>query len=196
MKKVAIENSDAPSETDSDEPGFHRRKLSDPLGTTDLALNYYRLAPGEALPGGLHAHGDQEEVFVVLEGEATFETYTPPEVAEVTVAEGEAIRFAPGEFQSGRNDAERELVILAMGAPRDSEDVRFPLQCPDCGHGEMRLRTAEGEPTLVCSDCGTERVPRDCPDCGHELRAALGETEPIVVCSNCGAEFENPPFDA
>ncbi|MFH5800177.1 hypothetical protein [Haladaptatus sp. CMAA 1911] len=37
-----------------------QRKLSDPLGTTDIAINYYRLAPDEGLPGGLHTHMDQE----------------------------------------------------------------------------------------------------------------------------------------
>jgi len=52
---------------------------------------------------------------------------------EVTVSEGEVIRFAPGEFQSGKNDSDGEVVAFAMGAPRDSEDVRVPQDCPECG---------------------------------------------------------------
>jgi len=36
-------------------------------------MNYVELAPGDAFPGGLHTHGDQEEVFYVLSGIATFE---------------------------------------------------------------------------------------------------------------------------
>jgi uncharacterized cupin superfamily protein len=48
-------------------------RLSAALDATSVAINRYRLAPGEEFPGGLHAHADQEEVFVVLEGEATFD---------------------------------------------------------------------------------------------------------------------------
>ncbi|WP_458207299.1 cupin domain-containing protein [Haladaptatus sp. NG-SE-30] len=192
MEKVAIDDVDKSAVgTDSD-----RRKLSGPLGTTDVAINHYRLAPGEGLPSGLHAHRDQEEVFVVVEGEATFETYTSWRGGErVTVGAGEAIRFAPGEFQSGRNDSDDELVVLALGAPRDSDDVRIPVDCPECAHDEMRLETGEGVPTFVCPACGSERVPQGCPECGHELRVTLGEdAQTVVVCSACDAEFENPPF--
>lgn len=184
-----------------------RRSLSEPLRTTDVAINHYRLASGEELSGGLHAHMDQEEVFVVIEGEATFETYTllrdadcesdetASEGGEVTVGAGEAIRFAPGEFQSGANESDDELVVLAMGAPRDSEDVRIPADCPECSHDDMRLEIGESALTFVCPDCGAERVSQGCPECGHELRVALGEeTQTVVVCRNCGAEFENPPF--
>lgn len=129
-----------------------RRGLSDPLGTTDLALNRYRLDPGERFTSDLHAHMDQEEVFVVVEGEATFET---PD-GEVTVEEDEAVRFAPGEFQSGKNDADAELVAFALGAPRDTEDVRISRECPDCGHGNVRLIPNEDGFGLQCPECGTE----------------------------------------
>lgn len=180
-----------------------RRGLSEPLGTTDVAINYYRLSPGDGFPGGLHAHTDQEEVFVVVEGEATFETLTSrsnegraSEGGSVTVGAGEVVRFAPGEFQSGRNESDDELVVLALGAPRDSGDVRIPVDCPECTYGDMRLETGEGVLTLVCPDCGAERVPQGCQDCGHELSVTLGgETRTIVVCPDCGAEFENLPFD-
>jgi uncharacterized cupin superfamily protein len=124
MKQILIDSVE-PSVREND---IKRRDLSDPLGTTDVAINHYRLAPGERFPGGLHTHMDQEEVFFVLEGEATYETID----GEVTVREGEAIRFAPGEFQSGKNASDRELVVCAMGAPRDSEDIRIPVRCPEC----------------------------------------------------------------
>ena len=129
-----------------------RRGLSDPLGTTDFALNRYRLDPGERFSGGMHAHMDQEEVFVIVEGEATFETTD----GEVTVGEAEAIRFAPGEFQSGRNDSDGEVVAFAMGAPRDSEDVRLPQSCPECGHDDVRAIPGENGFDLQCPDCGAE----------------------------------------
>lgn len=132
-----------------------RRGLTEPLGTSDLAINRYRLEPGERFSGGLHAHMDQEEVFVVIDGEATFET--PDE--EVSVGAGEAIRFAPGEFQSGKNDSDAAVLAYALGAPRDSEDVRIPTECPECGHDDMRAIPGEDGFDLVCPDCGTESEP-------------------------------------
>jgi len=132
-----------------------RRGLSDPLSTTNLAVNHYRLTPGERLSGSLHTHTDQEEVFVVIEGEATFERLDDD---DVTVGAGEAVRFGPGEYQSGVNDGDGELRVLGLGAPRDSEDVRVPQSCPECGHENLRiLPTEDGEGFVtVCPECGTE----------------------------------------
>jgi mannose-6-phosphate isomerase-like protein (cupin superfamily) len=107
MEKVTIDDVE-PSAFGSD---IDRRGLSDPLGTTDFAINRYRLDPGERFSGSLHAHMDQEEVFVVVEGEATFETLD----GEETISDGEAIRFTPGEFQSGKNDADEPLALAEAG---------------------------------------------------------------------------------
>ncbi|TYL38445.1 cupin [Natronococcus pandeyae] len=139
-----------------------RRVLSDPLDTDHLAIAYYALEPGERFSGSVHAHADQEEVFVVLEGEATFETRD----GEIVVGQDEVIRFAPGEFQSGRNDADEALVALALGAPRDGEDVRIDripvlddrdVSCPDCDQDSMRIPT-DGRSGLVCPACDAELV--------------------------------------
>lgn len=148
MERVSIDDVE-PSAFGSD---IDRRGLSDPLGTSDMALNRYRLDSGERFSGGLHAHMDQEEVFVIVEGEATFETTD----GEVTVGAGEAIRFAPGEFQSGKNDSDGAVVAFAMGAPRDSEDVRVPEDCPECDHDDMRAVPADDGFDLVCPECGAE----------------------------------------
>ena len=168
-----------------------RRGLADALETTNLALNQYRLAAGEGLPGGLHAHMDQEEVFVVLEGEAIFETLD----GELSVPEGNIIRFAPGEFQSGRNAGESPLIVLALGAPRETEDMRIPMACPDCDHENLRLDTVDLL-TFVCPGCDATHEPRDCPDCGHEtLKITLDDrTRPVVLCPRCDATFESIPL--
>jgi transcription elongation factor Elf1 len=129
---------------------------------------------------------DQEEVFIVVEGEATFETMD----GEVAVGEDEVIRFAPGEFQSGKNDSEERVVAFALGAPRDSEDVRIPLECPECSHGDRRPMIVDNREVLVCPNCGVESAA-ECPECGqNSMRAILsGDTEkPVGVCRNCGAE--------
>ncbi|UPV73346.1 cupin domain-containing protein [Halorussus limi] len=208
MEKAAI--ADAEPE---DLGGGEARRLSDPLDATGLALNRYRIPPGQEFPSGLHAHGDQEEVFVVLAGTATFERLGPDreDAGEVAVRAGEAVRFAPGEYQSGRNavseprsddsEAERsessggdaDLVALALGAPRDSDDVRVPLDCPECGHGYLHPEAGPDGVTLDCPDCETANVPRGCPDCGAEMRVALGEgSETVVRCPECSAEAETP----
>jgi uncharacterized cupin superfamily protein len=153
MEHVSIDDVE-PSAT---ERGIDRRKLAEPLDTSNLAINRYVLEPGERFAASLHAHMDQEEVFVVLEGEATFELRD----GEVAIGEGEAVRFAPGDFQSGKNDSEDKVVALALGAPRDSEDVRIAripeigeIACPECGRSDMRIPD-EGT-DLVCPDCGAE----------------------------------------
>ena len=159
MQKVSID--DVPPEPAAE---YHadRRPLSDPLNTSDVALTRYVLEPGERFSGSVHAHMDQEEVFVVLEGEATFET----DGGEVTVGEDEAIRFGAGEFQTGWNDGDGPVVALALGAPRDTEDVRISripvledrdVACPDCGHDHMRV-SGDEEAGLVCPACGSRLV--------------------------------------
>ncbi|RDI71167.1 cupin domain-containing protein [Halopelagius longus] len=187
MERVSLDD----AESDSLGDGSERHRLSAALGTTGFALNRYRLAPGDGFPGGLHAHADQEEVFVVVRGTATFETMD----GEIAVDAGEAVRFAPGEFQSGRNDSDGVLVAFAMGAPRQTDDVRVPVECPDCGRDDVRVEAGGDGPTFVCPDCGSERTPRPCPDCGSpELEVTLGdERRTVTACRNCGAEFDSPP---
>jgi len=158
MEKAAIDVVD-PETFDPESRTHDRRKLTGPLNASDVSLVRYVLEPGERFSGALHAHMDQEELFVVVEGEATFETRD----GEVTVSEDEAIRFAPGDFQSGKNDGDEDLVAFALGAPRDTEDVRIAripgvgeIACPDCGHDNMRIPDEEDGP-LVCPECGAER---------------------------------------
>nr|WP_313691743.1 hypothetical protein [Halobaculum sp. XH14] len=57
-------------------------------------MNYFELAPSESFGYAYHRHSDQE-VFYVQSEMTTFEI----EIGEVEVGAGEAIRFAPGEFQ-------------------------------------------------------------------------------------------------
>ncbi len=187
MERASI----AASDSVGGDGAIDARDLAAALGTTNVAINHYRLPPGAWFPAGLHAHQDQEEVFLVVEGAATFETLS----GYVTVESGAAIRFGRGEFHAGRNDADRDLVALALGAPRESQDVRIPVSCPECGREDMRLRTGDDGVTFACPTCGTERTPVPCPECGHDdLRVTLGpEMRPVVVCRGCDTRVETPP---
>lgn len=176
---------------DDVEPGARggdaaRSELTTPLGTTDVAINHYWLGPDERA-AGLHAHADQEEVFLVVDGAATFETLD----GEVVVDEDAAIRFAPGELHSGAIAIGSPVTVLALGAPPDSEDVRIPLPCPECGRDDGRAGpAADGEtPVLVCPNCGAE-ADATCSTWGdddvHAELAEDGDT-PVGVCRSCGA---------
>ena len=136
-------------------PAAVRRILGPVLETTDVAVNYYELEPGDSFGFGYHRHSDQEEVFYVLQGTATFET----EDGDVRVGPDEAVRFAPGEWQRGTNDGEERVVALAVGAPKDSGDTEMVRECPDCGdRTEQTVDWADDGEALVtlCLDCGAQ----------------------------------------
>ncbi|AFZ73445.1 cupin domain-containing protein [Natronobacterium gregoryi] len=159
MKRLSID--DLEPEPYDEDLHTDRRDLTEPLSLEGVSVVQYALEPGERFSGAAHAHPDQEEVFVVLSGEATFEVGREADddgPRTVRIGESEAVRFAPGEFQTGWNDADERLVALAFGAPRDSTDIRIDripvlgesVTCPDCGHDHMRI----GDEGLVCPDCG------------------------------------------
>ena len=178
MERIDLESTDGETRG-----GVERRRLGDALAADNVAINHYRVPSGERI-AGLHAHADQEEVFVVQEGAVTFETLD----GRVHIADEEAVRVPPGEFQSCHNAADNEAVVLALGAPPDSEDVRVPVGCPACDADEHRLTFPDGEEVLECPDCGAETEPT-CEACGGaEIRVVLdGSGSPVERCRDCGA---------
>jgi len=163
------------------------RRLSDALDADTVAINHYSVASDERV-SGLHAHGDQEEIFVVLDGTATIETLD----GVVQLESSEVLRFPPGEYQSVRNEHAEPVELLAIGAPPESEDVRIPLPCPDCGHEFRRPSVTESGPVLQCPACGAQEAAT-CSNCGGEsLCAVLGPNgDPVSSCSDCGMTEEH-----
>jgi uncharacterized cupin superfamily protein len=130
--------------------GASVRSLTEALGLGNVAINHYTLAPGERFSSGMHTHEDQEEVFYVLSGEAVFET---PD-GEVTVGASEAVRFAPGDYQTGKNAGDEPVEALALGAPKGSTDVRVPFPCTECDSENLRAIPGEDGFTFECPECG------------------------------------------
>jgi uncharacterized cupin superfamily protein len=180
MERIALED----LESGTSDVGAAAGGLSEALGATDVGINHYTVAPGDRI-SGLHAHGDQGEIFLVPEGIATIETL---DAGTFEVESGAAVRFGPGEYQSVTNDGPEELAVLAIGAPPESQDVRIPIGCPDCGHDFRRPAMLDDAPGLECPECGAGAAAV-CPECGSEdIHAALGEgDEPVSVCGDCGA---------
>lgn len=164
--------------------GVGYRSMQDSLEVTDVSINRFHLESGATLPWGIHAHYDQEEVFLVTDGVLTFETLE----GETSVAAGEAIRFASGDYQMGRNDSPESVSYFAIGAPPDSTDVRVPLSCHECNGEELRLDS--GQENLVCPECGASRSS-DCPACGADERAVRLDAHSDALvdrCRSCGDE--------
>lgn len=156
----------------------------EPIGASDVALNRYQIAPNARVPWGLHAHYDQEEIFVVLDGSLTFQTLE----GECRVDRDEVIRFEPGSYQTAKNVTDEPVTYLAIGAPPDTEDIRIPRPCPACDAVELQLELTEADSGLRCVQCG-KRLPAACPDCGADEREVrLGDTvdDLLDVCRSCG----------
>ncbi|WP_226006595.1 cupin domain-containing protein [Natrinema salinisoli] len=152
MEKVAIDDVDI--EINPMEVHSVRRPISDALGFTDFAMNYFELEPEESFSGGMHTHHDQEEVFYIQEGTATFDT----EDGEVVVDEGEVIRFEPGDFQTGYNDSDERVIGFAFGAPKSKHDwdqLESMVYCQECEEeiGHDLALTDEGAFRLTCTGC-------------------------------------------
>jgi len=156
MKKVSLDDVQVQTNPVADQS--IRKPVSQALGTTDFAFNYFDLQPDESFSGGMHRHHDQEEVFYVIEGEATFETPDDEHVIETD----EAIRFEPGEYQTGYNSGDGPLRGLAMGAPgarHDWDQIDALLFCSECDE--------ETDHAMSVTDGG--RFEFECRDCGNEL---------------------------
>lgn len=155
MEKVAIEAVD--NERNPMKVHSVRKPVSRALGTTEFAMNYFELESGESFSGGLHRHNDQEEVFYVESGTATFEVGVDRE--SVTVESGELIRFPPGQFQKGYNDDEETVEGWALGAPgatHDWDELQSRAYCPECEEETTQdVSMPDGTFKLTCTDCGT-----------------------------------------
>jgi quercetin dioxygenase-like cupin family protein len=93
------------------ESGSLHRKLTEPLGCTEVRVNSVTLAPGQATAP--HTHDRQEEVYVALDGGHVQVDGTRKEVPP-----GGVVRVGPGAVRSVRNDSAGDSQTwLMIGAP-------------------------------------------------------------------------------
>lgn len=141
-----------------------RKPLSGALDAEHVAVTYYKLDPGEAFSGGMHTHNDQEELFYVMSGTATFQV--GEERDEVEVGPEEVVRFAPGEFQTGSNESEATVAGLAISAPG------------------TRHEWSECDVLFDCEECGEETIWTCSEDGGGDWENQ--EIDLFVTCQECG----------
>lgn len=132
-------------DTDSVEPEPDRpsecRKLTEPAGLEEMALNRFRAEPGEQVPLAYHHHETQEEAFYVLSG--TLAVETPERTYEVDA--GGLFTVDPGSPQRAHNpaDADSAVELLAIGAPPvDGDAVAYD---PDAADGDSTGPSADHE---------------------------------------------------
>lgn len=89
----------------------------------------------------------------MLAGTATFET----DGGASEVDAGEAVRFAPGDFQQGTNGSDSRVVAVVMGEPKKSEVSR--IECPACDAREAsKIEWTDDRSAIIfeCRQCGSE----------------------------------------
>ena len=86
------------------------------LGVESFGLNVVEIEQGYAIPEHNEVERDQEEVFVVLEGNVVMVI----EGEEHPAPEGTFVRVAPPLLRTVRNDAEQPATVLIVSAPTTS----------------------------------------------------------------------------
>jgi mannose-6-phosphate isomerase-like protein (cupin superfamily) len=104
-----------------DPDDYQLRLLRDPPGCENVSISYLRFGPDWALSTD-HAHPDQEEAFVLVNGRA--QVKIGREIVELEP--WDALRISPRTVSAIRAAAGEEAVFIAAGAPHtEAERTRF-----------------------------------------------------------------------
>lgn len=94
---------------------FDRGSLLHPLkkalGLTSVGVSLSRMEPGMGYPF-FHAHKEQEEIFICLEGSGTLLV----DEEEITMQRGDFLRIAPGAPRAVGNRTKEPCTFLILGA--------------------------------------------------------------------------------
>jgi uncharacterized cupin superfamily protein len=86
------------------------------LGAEAFGFNVVDIAPGGEIPAHNHAQEDQEEVFIILDGQGTIVTGDEEHEAPA----GTYCRFAPDVNRTIRNKSDTPVRALLIGVPMKS----------------------------------------------------------------------------
>ena len=101
-------------------PNAQARFARKPLELENAGVSYFRLAPGFRMPFG-HRHGEQEEIYLVVNGSARMKV--GDEIVEL--GELDAVRV-PGSTPRGMEGGPDGAEIVAFGAPNtDNKDAEM-----------------------------------------------------------------------
>ena len=134
-----------------------KRELDEALGISSFGLNYVVADPGEPVPWGRHRHPHHEEVFYVLEGHLRVET---PD-GEFSVGPDEAFYVPENHWNRAVGAGDEPCRLLAMGAPKETDEAIIEERCPACGEctGREYETTDDGDTYILrCADCGAETM--------------------------------------
>jgi mannose-6-phosphate isomerase-like protein (cupin superfamily) len=103
-------------------PGLESRFARIPLELENSGMSYYKIAPNFRTPFG-HRHGEQEEIYVIVSGNARLKL--DDEVVEL--GQWDAVRI-PGPVTRALEGGPDGCEVLAFGAPNtDNKDAEmFP----------------------------------------------------------------------
>lgn len=133
-------------------PTTAKQEIDEALGVDAFGFNRYVVAPGERVPWGYHSHPRHEEVFYVLEGVLTVDT---PE-GSLRVEAGEALYVPPDHLNRAHNAGDDVVELLAVGAPKATDEAVIEEECPACGAvtGRRGERTDGGDTIVLhCTEC-------------------------------------------
>jgi len=107
-----------------DDSGRMLAAISDRL--TQTRAKFWRYPPGTR--GKRHAEHLQEEIFVVLEGNAAIDLGDPPERHELP--RGSVCAVQPGTPLQLRNDGDEDVLFLIVGAPPEEGGADYLPDVP------------------------------------------------------------------
>lgn len=122
---------DAP--TEEEEGGFVFKELGDASGAVQAGLNWVRLPPGR-MGAPVHCHSEEEEVFVILEGEGTLELWPSPTMEklgstreDVPLRAGHVVARPPGtRIAHGLRAARSGMTMLVYGTRKPNDICFYP----------------------------------------------------------------------
>jgi len=92
------------------------------LGAEAFGFNVVDIEAGGQIPAHDHSGDNQEEVFIILEGDGVIVTGDEEHEAPA----GTFCRFAPDVHRTIRNDSDATVRALLIGVPLDSGYQRMP----------------------------------------------------------------------